>query len=56
MTVIKITRKPTWKDGSTAVVVLGINDTLYIANLGDSKVTVLFLVLYLNLELDLGPP
>lgn len=30
-------KKPTWKDGSTAVVVLGINDTLYIANLGDSK-------------------
>ncbi|GFO00715.1 integrin-linked kinase-associated serine/threonine phosphatase 2c-like [Plakobranchus ocellatus] len=31
--------KPSWKDGTTAVVVLAINDTLYIANLGDSKVT-----------------
>ncbi|ESO90482.1 hypothetical protein LOTGIDRAFT_123243, partial [Lottia gigantea] len=29
--------KPSWKDGSTAVCVLVINDTLYIANLGDSK-------------------
>uniref|UniRef100_A0A0B6Z5U5 Integrin-linked kinase-associated serine/threonine phosphatase 2C n=2 Tax=Arion vulgaris TaxID=1028688 RepID=A0A0B6Z5U5_9EUPU len=29
--------KPSWKDGTTAVVVLAINDTLYIANLGDSK-------------------
>ncbi|XP_005101909.1 integrin-linked kinase-associated serine/threonine phosphatase 2C [Aplysia californica] len=29
--------KPSWKDGTTAVMVVGINDTLYIANLGDSK-------------------
>ncbi|CAI9719935.1 integrin-linked kinase-associated serine/threonine phosphatase 2C-like [Octopus vulgaris] len=29
--------KPAWKDGSTATVVLAINDTLYISNLGDSK-------------------
>ncbi|KAK2184010.1 hypothetical protein NP493_286g01045 [Ridgeia piscesae] len=29
--------KPVWKDGSTAVAVLAINSTLYIANLGDSK-------------------
>ncbi|XP_041480170.1 integrin-linked kinase-associated serine/threonine phosphatase 2C-like isoform X2 [Lytechinus variegatus] len=29
--------KPVWKDGSTAVCVLVVNDTLYIANLGDSK-------------------
>ncbi|KAK3714352.1 hypothetical protein RRG08_017191 [Elysia crispata] len=29
--------KPSWKDGTTAVVVLAVNDTLYIANLGDSK-------------------
>ena len=31
--------KPVWKDGSTAVAVLAINSTLYIANLGDSKVS-----------------
>ncbi|XP_025083684.1 integrin-linked kinase-associated serine/threonine phosphatase 2C-like isoform X1 [Pomacea canaliculata] len=30
-------QKPTWKDGTTAVVVLVINNTLFIANLGDSK-------------------
>lgn len=29
--------KPSWKDGTTAVMVVGVNDTLYIANLGDSK-------------------
>ncbi|XP_014662401.1 PREDICTED: integrin-linked kinase-associated serine/threonine phosphatase 2C-like [Priapulus caudatus] len=29
--------KPAWKDGTTAVCVLLINETLYIANLGDSK-------------------
>ena len=30
--------KPSWKDGSTAVSVLVVNNTLFIANLGDSKV------------------
>ncbi|XP_071482557.1 integrin-linked kinase-associated serine/threonine phosphatase 2C-like [Diadema antillarum] len=29
--------KPVWKDGSTAVCVLVVDNTLYIANLGDSK-------------------
>ncbi|GAB1606405.1 integrin-linked kinase-associated serine/threonine phosphatase 2C-like [Argonauta hians] len=29
--------KPAWKDGTTATVVLALNDTLYISNLGDSK-------------------
>ncbi|ELT91993.1 hypothetical protein CAPTEDRAFT_169445 [Capitella teleta] len=29
--------KPVWKDGTTAISVLVINNTLYIANLGDSK-------------------
>ncbi|XP_071110278.1 integrin-linked kinase-associated serine/threonine phosphatase 2C-like [Haliotis cracherodii] len=29
--------KPTWKDGTTAILVLVINETLFIANLGDSK-------------------
>lgn len=29
--------KPSWKDGTTAVVVVAIDNTLYIANLGDSK-------------------
>ena len=28
---------PSWKDGTTAVCVLLLNDTLYVANLGDSK-------------------
>lgn len=31
------TYKPTWKDGTTAVTVMAIDNTLYIANLGDSK-------------------
>ncbi|XP_006820150.1 integrin-linked kinase-associated serine/threonine phosphatase 2C-like [Saccoglossus kowalevskii] len=31
------THKPVWKDGSTALSILVINDILYIANLGDSK-------------------
>ncbi|XP_063409827.1 integrin-linked kinase-associated serine/threonine phosphatase 2C-like [Mytilus trossulus] len=29
--------KPVWKDGTTATVILAINDTLYIASLGDSQ-------------------
>lgn len=32
-------RKPAWKDGSTAVCVMAVNDTLYIANVGDSRVS-----------------
>ncbi|XP_022090343.1 integrin-linked kinase-associated serine/threonine phosphatase 2C-like isoform X1 [Acanthaster planci] len=30
-------QKPVWKDGSTAVCVMAVNNVLYIANLGDSK-------------------
>ena len=29
---------PSWKDGTTAVCVLLLDETLYVANLGDSKV------------------
>lgn len=29
--------KPAWKDGTTATVILCLNDTMYISNLGDSK-------------------
>lgn len=32
-------RKPAWKDGSTATCVLVIDNILYIANLGDSRVS-----------------
>lgn len=31
-------RKPAWKDRSTATCVLAVDNTLYIANLGDSRV------------------
>ena len=33
-------RSPVWKDGSTAVTALVMDDVLYVANLGDSKVHV----------------
>lgn len=29
--------KPSWKDGSTAVILLVVDDVIYSANLGDSK-------------------
>lgn len=32
-------RKPAWKDGSTATCVLAVDNILYIANLGDSRVS-----------------
>lgn len=36
--------KPVWKDGTTATVVLVINDTLFVASLGDSQVWIEFCV------------
>ena len=35
--------KPSWKDGTTAIVVLVIQNILYISNLGDSKVRFFFM-------------
>ena len=34
--------KPAWKDGTTATVIVAINDLLYIASLGDSQVFYIF--------------
>ena len=28
---------PSWKDGSTGVTILGVDDVIYVANIGDSK-------------------
>lgn len=35
--------KPSWKDGTTAIVVLVLQNILYISNLGDSKVSYLYI-------------
>lgn len=40
-------RRPSWKDGTTATTIIIINDTVYCANIGDSKVCFAYCFLFL---------
>lgn len=45
--------KPSWKDGTTAIVVLVLQNIIYICNLGDSKVRIVIFFMFVVLNIIL---